>query len=330
MPSTFNFVQIFPSRPAQRSQWIVDRRPRRAEPDPYKPYAYLVEDECSSTMEVVTVATIFLTNRECPWRCTMCDLWKNTLTETVPVGAIAQQIDYALERLPVARQVKLYNSGSFFDGRAIPKEDYVAIAQRVNNFERTIVECHPSLVGESCVEFCNLIASAGNRLEVAIGLETAHPQVLEQLNKRMTLEHFSAAADFLRDHEVDLRVFILVQPPFMRVEESLEWAQRSLDFAFDRGATAVTLIPTRAGNGAMEALAKQGEFTAPTLSTVEAAARYGIGLRRGRVFVDLWDMRTRPNACPACIDARVSRLHQMNLSQQILPSVECLRCGGLS
>jgi radical SAM enzyme (TIGR01210 family) len=237
------------------------------------------------------------------------------------------QIDYALERLPAARQVKLYNSGSFFDEGAIPREDYLGIAQRISDFDRTIVECHPSLVGTSCVEFRDL---AGNKLEVAMGLETAHPLVLERLNKRMTLDQFSAAAEFLRDHEIDLRVFILVQPPFMRVEESLEWAQRSLDFAFDCGATAATLIPTRAGNGAMEALAERGEFVSPALATVEAAANYGIGLQRGRVFVDLWDMRSRPGACPTCIDARVLRLDRMNLSQQMLPSVECSRCGGLS
>ncbi len=58
----------------------------------------------------------------------MCDLWRNTLTETVPRGAIPQQIDYALAQLPAARQIKLYNSGSFFDKQAIPPEDYEAIA----------------------------------------------------------------------------------------------------------------------------------------------------------------------------------------------------------
>jgi len=71
-------------------------------------------------MEAVPVATIFLTNRECPWRCVMCDLWKNTLIDSVPLGAIPSQIDYALARLPAARQIKLYNSGSFFDTQAIP------------------------------------------------------------------------------------------------------------------------------------------------------------------------------------------------------------------
>ncbi len=91
-----------------------------------------------------------------------------------------------------------------------------------------------------------------------MGLETVHPEILERLNKRMTLDQFSIAADFLRRNTIDLRVFILVQPPFMRPSESLYWAQRSLDFAFDCGASAATLIPTRGGNGAMEILARGG------------------------------------------------------------------------
>ena len=80
---------------------------------------------------VEDVATLFLTNRECPFRCLMCDLWRNTTDTRVPPGAIPQQIDYALARLPAARHIKLYNSGNFFDHQAIPPEDYAAIAERV-------------------------------------------------------------------------------------------------------------------------------------------------------------------------------------------------------
>jgi uncharacterized Fe-S cluster-containing MiaB family protein len=95
---------------------------------------FFVEDEHSAAGEVVPVATIFLTNRECPWRCLMCDLWKNTLTKTVPPGAIPAQIEYALQQLPQARQVKLYNSGSFFDPQAIPHEDHPVIANQITSF----------------------------------------------------------------------------------------------------------------------------------------------------------------------------------------------------
>lgn len=303
-------VSSYPAQTADRDAWILSHRPERNVLDPRRPYAFFVEDERSSAGEIVPVATVFLTNRECPWHCVMCDLWRNTLTESVPAGAIPEQIDFALSQMPAARQIKLYNSGSFFDAKAVPVEDHPAIADRVCSFERTIVECHPALVGDACLRFRDMLSG---QLEVAMGLETAHPEILERLNKRMTLDQFSATADFLRWNGIDLRVFILVQPPFMQPSEALYWTQRSLDFAFDCGATAATLIPTRGGNGALEVLEREGAFTPARLEIVEAAAEYGIGLKRGRVFVDLWDV-------PA---ARAARLREMNLTHTVPPRVEC-------
>ena len=127
--------------------------------NPLRPQSFFLESERAESGEIVSVATIFLTNRECPWRCVYCDLWKNTTTETVPRGAIPAQMDYALREIgnSTIRQIKLYNAGSFFDSKAIPPGDFPAIAERVRGFERVIVECHPALVGESAVAFRNLL-----------------------------------------------------------------------------------------------------------------------------------------------------------------------------
>ena len=316
-------LSSYPAGAAERDAWIVARRGARNVVDPLRPYAFFVENERTAAGQVAPSATIFLTNRECPWHCVMCDLWRNTLAESVPQGAIPTQIRYALERLPVARQIKLYNSGSFFDAGAIPAEDHPAIAAQVAGFERVIVECHPALVGERCLEFKDRLHG---RLEVAIGLETAHPETLARLNKRMTLNQFERAAEYLRAHDIDLRVFILVRPPFMREEDAVEWAVRSLEFAFACGATAASLIPTRGGNGAMEELAAAGEFSPPHLATLEAVAECGIALNRGRVFADLWALDSCPS-CAACRENRIARLRIMNLEQTIPSRVDCAVCG---
>ena len=302
--------------------WILSRRPAREKRDPYFPYEYFVEEECAERGVVVPVATIFLTNRECPFRCLMCDLWRNTLTESVPVGAIPAQIDHALLNLPPARQIKLYNSGSFFDPRAIPPQDYEAVAQRVQGFDKVIVENHPALIGDACLRFRDML---NGTLEVAIGLETAHPGVLARLNKRMTLDQFSIAARFVRRNGIDLRVFILVQPPYLPAAEALYWAERSLDFAMEQGATAAVLIPTRGGNGAMEELTASGQFEPPSLKTLEEAMEYGLSLKAGRVFVDLWGMRER---CADCHPQRLARLRRMNLQQAFIEKISCARCLG--
>src|SRR5438105_584543 len=236
----------YPPTSREREGWIGAHRASRNPVDPNLPYAFLLEQERAQSGEIVDVATIFLTNRECPWRCLMCDLWRNTLTQIVPAGAIPSQIEHALARLPAARQIKLYNSGSFFDRAAIPIKDYPAIARRVRNFERVIDECHPALIGQACLNFRDLLGKkslpmpprlrsaranppgpshTGAKLEIAMGLETAHPEVLASLNKGMTLDQFASAARFLQENDIALRVFILVKPPFLDEPEALHWAK---------------------------------------------------------------------------------------------------------
>ncbi len=320
-------VSLYPTAPRDRDRWIIQQRENvpRGKVDAFRPHAFWVEDERAASGEIVPVATLLLTNRECPWKCLMCDLWRHTLTESVPPGAIPAQIDLALKQLPDARKIKLYNSGSFFDPRAIPSEDYEFIAARLAGFERVIVESHPTLIGDSCWRFRDLLGAHGVALEVAMGLETIHPEVSERLNKRATPDDFARAARMLRDNDIALRAFVLVKPPFMDESEALLWANRSTDFAFDCGADVVALIPTRRGNGAMEVLESRGEWSPPRLQTLENATDYGVTLRRGRVFADLWDLE-QFSTCIHCFQARRLRLQAMNFEQQVLPSVTCGFC----
>jgi radical SAM enzyme (TIGR01210 family) len=313
----------YPETPAARRRWIVERRgPKTAGLDPKTPYAFLWEEEPGADGQPIPTATVFLTNRECPYRCLMCDLWRDTLDSRVPSGAIAAQISHALARLPPARQIKLYNAGSFFDPQAIPPEDYAKIAQAIQGFERVIVECHPHLIGTRAWQFQELLAG---QLEVAVGLETAHPDALARLNKQFTVADFARAAESLAQHGADLRVFLLVRPPFLTETEGVFWAKRSLETAFDAGASVCCLIPTRGGNGAMEALAASGEFVPPSLRSLEAVQEYGLALGRGRVFADLWNVETFYSC--RCSPVRAARLAAMNRTQRVGAGIMCDLCG---
>jgi hypothetical protein len=254
----------------------------------------------------------------------MCDLWKHTLTSTVPVGAIPAQIGHALAQLQVRpAQVKLYNSGSFFDPAAIPPVDYAAIAEKISFATNVVVESHPRLVGARAAHFRDLLDGS---LEVAMGLETVHPVVLPLLNKRFTLEQFADAATFLRKNNIRVRAFVLVQPPFIAASEAVEWAVKSAQFAFSCGAGVVSLIPTRPGNGSLEKLRNNGEFSPPSLLTLESALEQCLELREGRVFADTWELGQFAT-CPVCLAARRDRLTRINLSQHIEPRVLCGACG---
>jgi Predicted Fe-S oxidoreductase len=300
-------------------QWIVSMRGNKNNVDPQKPYGLLVEKERSISGKIEDTGIIFLTNRECPFHCLMCDLWRNTTDEPVAIGSIPKQIAWALDQIPGVKQLKLYNSGSFFDRRAIPVEDYKEIASLLSNFETVIVESHPSLINEKCLTFRDMLKPD---LQVALGLETVHPQILRTLNKQMTIEDFRDSVSFLTKHGIRSRAFILLRPPLLSESEGIYWAERSMDFAFNTGVECCTIIPVRAGNGAMDFLMGKGDFNLPDIHSLEMVLEYGIGLNKGRVFADVWDLGLFSN-CNNCIKKRTDRLIEMNMSQEIATPIKC-------
>jgi radical SAM enzyme (TIGR01210 family) len=311
----------YPSGRAPRDAWVVahrlgiDRQPDLAAD---RAVGWLLESELGPSGSLEPGLTVFLTNRECPWRCVLCDLWRHTLPESVPVGAILKQLAGVQAEVvpdPARRWVKLYNAGSFFDAGAIPPEDHEGIARWCDPYHRVTVESHPSLIGPRVWAFRERLRP-GTQLEVAMGLETAHPEVLERLNKGITLEGFRRAVKGLKAEGCLVRVFVLVKPPFLADEEAVIWGERSVEFALECGADVVSLIPTRGGNGAMESLARQGQFAPPSIDALEAVLRHGLGLGQGRIFADLWDLERFVRDPERCGEVR-DRLDRMNRTQRV-------------
>ncbi|MBY0228910.1 MAG: hypothetical protein K2W96_06510 [Gemmataceae bacterium] len=298
--------------------WVVAQRPAHVPPsDLRRPHAAFAEPERTRAGTVEDVATLLLVNRECPFRCVMCDLWKFTVAERVPDGAVAAQVEAGLAAFPEARHAKLYNAGNFFDAQAVPSADLPLIAERVKHLETVIIECHPKLVGDKALSFAQ---SLEGTLDIAMGLETIDPRVLPRLNKRMTLDDYRKAVAFCRGHGMHVRAFILVRAPSHTEEEGRHWAIASIEWAQSVGVECCVAIPTRGGNGAMEAL---GLVAPPSLRSLEVVLEKGIRFGRGRVFADLWGVAS---PCHHCGEARVERIRAMNLSQALPPPVECAAC----
>lgn len=299
---------------------IVKLRSPKNVLDPEIPYHFLHEEEPDEQGNLQKINTVFLTVKECSFKCLMCDLWKNTLNEPTRPGVILKQIDYALERLPAAEVIKLYNNGNFFDPKSIPSCDYPAIINRLQSFRRVIVENHPSLCGEACVEFSDKLQGA---LEIAIGLETIHPAILPKLNKQIIPEDFQKAASFLKKNKIDVRAFVLLNPPYLTSkQENVDWVIKTVKFAFQSGAHACSIIPTRSGNGIMDLLYQQGNYTIPSLDTLEEVFEKSLGMGLGLVFADTWEIGFLSN-CVSCFEKRKKRLETMNLSQKINQRVAC-------
>ena len=97
--STRNAVMSPTRRRLLRDRFILERRPPRAvHENAWRAHGVTDEEERSADESVARVATVFLTGRECPWRCVMCDLWRRTESDT-PRGAIAAQVAAAQSAL---------------------------------------------------------------------------------------------------------------------------------------------------------------------------------------------------------------------------------------
>ncbi len=304
---------------------IRSLRPSKPLVDPWRAHGWLIEDERRPNGNVERALTVFLAGAECPFTCSFCDLWRWTTEGATACGALPAQLTQVLHALnghASADRLKLYNASNFFDRRAVPAEDVPAIAALAAPFASVTVESHASTIGPLTLELAQQITG---RLEVAIGLETIHPVAAARLNKQLDLARFDRAARFLSDNEIDVRVFVLLGAPYLPLDESVEWTCRTVEYAVQRGASVVSIIPVRGGNGELERLASLGEFAAPTLSQLEAAVEQCQACAPAVVTGDLWDAE-RLVDCSACGAARIERLRRINVTGRTEPTIVCPMC----
>src|SRR5436190_14798218 len=131
-----HYITPYPATAADRDRFILDLRGPRPRHDPSRYQRIAIDDEIVEDGTVARIGTVFLTGRECPWRCAMCDLWQFTTREDTPAGAIPAQVGAARAkwggRGESISRIKLYNASNFFDPRAVPESDYPAIAALVS------------------------------------------------------------------------------------------------------------------------------------------------------------------------------------------------------
>ncbi|MCB1608054.1 MAG: hypothetical protein KDI71_13885 [Xanthomonadales bacterium] len=270
--------------------------------------------------QVSPALTLFLVGARCPFRCIYCDLGEGMLDHATPSGSLPAQIRAGIAAATThCPTIKLYNAANFFDRRAVPPIDEGAIVEQVRAYGRVVVECHPRLIGDRMRRFG---AQIDGMLEVAMGLESADPTVLAQLNKAMTLADYDRAAETILAAGHEHRAFVLIGAPTVPAEAVIESTVASARYAAGRGARLVSLIPLRPRPHPSVAMA------APTLAMVESVLEQALleGLD-ACVLVDPWDLQNL-RACAHCGPERIRRIEQMNLSGQIVAPIACDRCAG--
>ncbi|WP_033825809.1 MULTISPECIES: hypothetical protein [unclassified Kitasatospora] len=253
--------------------------------------------------------------------CTMCP-FTNLNNYGIEGGrsakSLLEQVRLTLARTedePSYEVLSLYNDGSFFAPKEIPRDVQVEIAHLVAaaGVKRLVVESLPQFVTEPVLRpFVQALGEV--RLEIGIGLQSADVLVRETLvNTRITQKSFERALAVMAGLGVDPKIYLMVKPPFLTDGEAVTDVVESVDYLTGLGVSGMTLCPTRVSpNTVAWELWQAGQYTPPNLWTVveairrvhrQLAVRVACVNLRGSDFESVF-----PDACSACADGVVDAL----------------------
>ncbi|WP_411150162.1 hypothetical protein [Streptomyces sp. A30] len=271
--------------------------------------------------------------------CTMCP-FTNLNNYGIDGGtsreSLLDQVRRTLARTedePSYEVLSLYNDGSFFAPREIPRDVQVEIARLVEaaGVKRLVVESLPQFVTEPVLApFVQALGEVD--LEIGIGLQSADMLVRETLvNTRISQVSFERALTVMAGQGVDPKIYLMIKPPFLTDSEAVTDVVQSVDYLTGLGVQGMTLCPTRVSRNTVAwELWQAGLYTPPNLWTVVEAIRRvheRLAVRvacvnlRGTDFESVF-----PDACPACADRVVDALMQFGESGEEGDLPEECRC----
>jgi radical SAM enzyme (TIGR01210 family) len=229
--------------------------------------------------------------------------------------------------------VSLYNDGFFFAPHEIKDETRILIAGLVaqSGVSLLTVESLPQFVTEA--RLLPVLDALGDvKLDIGLGLQSAHPQVREYcVNTSVDNNSYERAVKLLQRHGVQIKTYIMLKPPFLTENEAIADALQSIDYCNSLGSPYVTLCPTSVSpNTLVWDLMKAGKYHSLNLwSIVDTAIRapqevtlriVGINLR-GANFVS-----TFPDSCPKCSENVRKSIGQFSLGNFDLRELDRCSC----
>ena len=117
---------------------------------------------------------------------------------------------------------------------------------------------------------------------------------------------------------------MLLHPPGLPAEETIEWTWQTVAFAVERKVRHVSIIPVRAGNGWVDKRIAAGEYQLPTVAMVRKLFDclslldwHGPG--KSVIEFDLWDWENLKGSCDRCGPILKEHIAQCNRTQVLLP-----------
>jgi archaeosine synthase beta-subunit len=309
-----------------------DRRPDPAPPGEAARYVNLWSEREAIGPERVDAFVAILRTRGCYWAdvkgCSMCGYAKDTLGRSATPEELAQQLDGVLRAYRGQPYVKFYTSGSFLDDREVDPDSRRKIVSAFSGRARRLLfETLPEFAQPQTLQPLQEVFDG--EIEVALGLESTQPEVLQRfINKGAPPSEYLAAGDRVRGLGARAKAYLLLKPPYLTEQESIDDVAASVRIAaphFD----ALSVNPVHIQNGTVvEWLFHRGRYRPPWLWSLVEAMRAGAQTRGGArlvTFPTAGGLPRGPHNCGECDRTVLDALEEGSLDQNF-GGLEGLRC----
>ncbi len=168
--------------------------------------------------------------------------------------------------------VKVYTSGSFLDSTEVPEEARDGILQIIGADDRItdiVLESRPEYVTEATMSSVRSFLE-GRHIEIGVGLESASDEVRSLcVNKGFTKEDFERAVRTAEKHDIGVRAYVLLKPPFLTEYAALKDAIETMVYAAQVGVSTISVNPVNIQKHTLvEQLWTHGQYRPPWLWTL--------------------------------------------------------------
>ena len=201
--------------------------------NPKKPVSFWSEKDVFDKKIVDTFVIIFRT-QGCSWAlksgCSMCGYFNDSMWQKVSDDDLLTQFNIAMNSYSGQKFVKIFTSGSFLDNKEISPIVRNEIMDKLSDITNKIsVESRPEYITDKILSDIKKNTDMYN-IEIGIGLETANDSIrTDYLNKGFTFNDYINAANILKKHNMTLKTYVLIKPPFLTEKESINDAIKTVD-----------------------------------------------------------------------------------------------------
>ncbi|MFX0185373.1 MAG: archaeosine biosynthesis radical SAM protein RaSEA [Candidatus Hodarchaeota archaeon] len=230
-----------------------------------------------------TTVTVVIPTRGCSWAlsenggCSVCGYVNDSSRDkSIPSEQILQRIKDLLNQInsktPI--ELKLFNSGSFFDEVDVPeilRLKIIDLIKKYPNISCLSIESRPEFILNDfniIKEIKNSLSSVN--LEIGVGLESSNNAILRDcLNKGTTFEEYTRCVKILQSSGIRIKSYILIKPPFLTETEAITDALRTAYDAINVGTDILSFNPCNVQNGTLvNHLQKKNRYQPPWLWSV--------------------------------------------------------------